>query len=141
MKLTLAEVAAGEAMRWQWKTGDAKADMRQLADILRQRAGVGWNTILSAETAILVAEAMEAYAPAPPAPPPAPRAKSPGERFHIDLFSSGSAIYRLDDRGEIFEAKAWARNSLVAGVAFEKLVKDHPNDRYIQKRGSWIERP
>lgn len=140
MKLTLAEVAPGEAMRWEWKTGDKKEDMRQFADILRQRARVGYGTRLSAETALLVAEALGAYAPAPPAPPPPAPARAHEERFWVDMYAVGSCIYKLDHRGEIFEIAAWARSTLVAHAAYDKLVEQYETDRFLQKRRSWIER-
>jgi hypothetical protein len=37
-----------------------------LADIFRQRGAAGWTTLLSPETTLLVAEALDAYAPRPP---------------------------------------------------------------------------
>ena len=41
---------------------------------------------------------------------------------HIDLYSEGSCIYRLDRNGEIVSIEAWSRNSLMPSQAFEALA-------------------
>ena len=112
--------------------------LRMLADIFRQRAQAGWTTRLSPETTMLVAEALEAYTPKPPPPPPS---RSPDHYFHIDLYASGSTIYRLGHDGEVREIAAWAQSTTVARSAFDKLVEQYPRDRFIQKRKSWVEAP
>lgn len=109
--------------------------LQQLASILRQRAGAGWNTPLSPETAMLVADALYAYAP-----PPAPAHRGPGAHYCVDMFKDGSTVYRLHRDGEIFQIDAWARSTLVAGTAYDELVKRYPNERFMQKRRSWVER-
>jgi len=110
--------------------------VHELADKLRQRASVAWNTVLSPATTLLVADALDQYEPAPPSEPLPPR---PHSKFHVDMFSQGSTVYRLF-KGEIHEISAWAESSIVAGVAFEKLVEQYPNERFLQKRRSWVER-
>jgi len=112
-----------------------KQEIYELAIVFQARAEVGWNTLLSPETTLLVAEALHAYIPKPP---PLPRS-DPGSRFCIDAFSNGSAIYRMLS-GEIFEVAAWAKNSLVAHAAFDRLLQQYPTDKFMQKRASWIER-
>ncbi|MGB3899821.1 MAG: hypothetical protein WA973_14875 [Mesorhizobium sp.] len=101
-----------------------------------QRAAAGWTTPVSAETAALVADALDAYAPPPPAPP----TKSPDSRFSLNAYMSGSAIYSLGRDGEISEVVAWAQNSLAANAAFDVLVRNNPQESYMQKRKSWVER-
>ena len=115
---------------------EAQNLLRLLADIFRQRAGVGWNTPLSPETAMLVADALDAYAPKPPAP----EYSGPGRRTSFDAFGKGSSIFRLFRDGEIMEVAAWAQNTLVARAAFDRLIEQYPNDRFMQKRRSWVER-
>jgi hypothetical protein len=110
--------------------------IQRLADIFRQRAMVGWTTLLSPETTILVAEALDAYAPKPPEQ----EYRDPDARFSVNVFKSGSAIYRLDRDGEIFEVAAWAKSTSVARSAFDRLLEQYPNDRFMQKRRSWVER-
>ncbi len=107
--------------------------LQQFASILRQRAGAGWNTPLSPETAMVVADALYAYAPKPPVPP----YRGPDRRFQIEL-SKGSAIYRMLE-GEIFEIEAWAKSTSAARAAFNELANRNPKDHYMQKRGSWVE--
>jgi hypothetical protein len=107
-----------------------------LGDIFRQRAAAGWTTLLSPKTTILVAEALDAYAPKPPEQ----EYRDPDARFSVNVFKSGSAIYRLDRDGEIFEVAAWARSTSVARSAFDRLIEQYPNDRFMQKRRSWVER-
>ena len=111
------------------------AEIRELADIFRQRAGAGWTTLLSPATTHLVADALDAYVPKPP---PAP-VKRPGDQLRVDLYAEGSTIYRLTRQGEIFELVAWARNSLVARVAFDELVRRYPRDHFSQRRRSFEE--
>jgi hypothetical protein len=53
---------------------------------------------------------------------------------------SGSAIYSLGRDGEISEVEAWAKSSLVANAAFDVLVRNNPQESYMQKRKSWVER-
>src|SRR5690606_3462699 len=112
--------------------------LRMLADIFRQRAQAGWTTRLSPETTMLVAEALEAYTPKPPPPPPS---RSPDHYFHIDLYASGSTIYRLGHDGEVREVAAWAQSTTVARSAFAKLAEQYPRDRCIQKRKSGVAAP
>jgi hypothetical protein len=107
-----------------------------LADIFRQRSAAGWNTTLSPETTILVVDALDAYAPKPPAPD----YNGPGRNTSFDAFGKGSAIYRLFRDGEIMEVAAWAQSTLVAKAAFDRLIEQYPGDRFMQKRGSWVER-
>jgi hypothetical protein len=110
--------------------------IQRLADIFRQRAEVGWTTPLSAETTFLVANALDAYAPKPPTP----EYSEPNRKTSFDAFGKGSAIYRLFRDGEIMEVAAWAQSTLVAKAAFDRLIEQYPGDRFMQKRGSWVER-
>jgi hypothetical protein len=116
----------------------AKNLIRVLADILRQRASAGWNTPLSPETTMLVAEALDAYAPDSC---PADEYKGPDDYLRIDLYASGSTVYRVRSDGEIAEVAAWAKSTIVASAAFRKLVEQYPNDEFLQKRKSWVENP
>lgn len=109
--------------------------LRQFANIFRQRAKAGWVTPLSPETGFLVAAALDAYAPAPPPIPQPPRDR----RLYVNMFSQGSTVYRMR-KGEEVEIEAWARSSLVAGVAFEELVRRNPDEEYMQRRRAWVER-
>jgi hypothetical protein len=61
-------------------------------------------------------------------------------RFNVDVFGSGSAIYKMTQDGKMLQTVAWADNSLVARPAFDELVKRYPGDRFQQKRKSWVER-
>lgn len=110
-------------------------EIRSFAGTLRKRAVAGRNTLLSPETSILIAQALETYAPTPSQPVP----HSPSARFLIDVFDRGSAIYRLDRQGEISEVVAWAQSTLTANAAFAVLVKQNPTERFAQKRKSWVE--
>src|SRR5690606_15518959 len=112
--------------------------LQMLADLFRQRAKAGWTTRLSPETTMLVAEALEAYAPKRPPPPPS---RSPDHGLRIDFYASGSTIYRLGHDGEVREVAAWAQSTTVARSAFDKLVEQYPRDRFIQIRKSWVEAP
>lgn len=94
-----------------------------LADILRRRAAVGWYSRLSPETAMLVADALQAYGPKPD---PQPASQSPVWRLSVDMYAQGSMIFRLDAKGELAEVVAWARSSLVAGAAYERLMQQYP---------------
>src|SRR5690606_15577706 len=116
---------------------DAPNLLQMLADLFRQRAKAGWTTRLSPETTLLVAEALEAYAPTTTQP----AAQSPDHGLRIDLYASGSTIYRLGHDGEVREVAAWAQSTTVARSAFDKLVEQYPRDRFIQKRKSWMEAP
>lgn len=110
-------------------------EIHELAIVFQARAEVGWNTLLSPETTLLVSKALQAYLPKPPPI----ETNDPGSRFCIDVFASGSAIYRML-QGEIFGVAAWAKNSLVAHAAFDRLLQQYPTDQFMQKRASWIER-
>lgn len=93
---------------------------------MRNRADRGQNVVLSPDTARLVAALIE-------------ERTVPKVRSLIDPFSEGSAVYRLDHRGEIAEIVAFARNALAAKAAFEYLCAYNPNESYLQKRRAWIE--
>lgn len=98
-----------------------------------ERAMRGKSSTLSPATAKLVGEALIRAS----APRPAPRPRD--KRFDVDVFSEGSAIYRLLS-GEIDETVAWAQNALVAYTAFDALVERYPKDVFSQRRRSWVER-
>jgi len=114
-----------------------RAQILGLADKFRQRAAAGWTTLLSPDTTMLISQALEEYAPKHP---PLPARMPQPSRFDVDMYSSGSTIYKLTASGDILEIVAWAQNSLVARVAFDELVGRYPNDRFMQKRRSWVER-
>lgn len=116
----------------------AKNLIRVLADIFRQRARAGWNTPLSPDTTLLVADALDAYAPVSF---PADEYKGPDDYLRIDLYASGSTVYRVRNDAEIAEVAAWAKSTIVASAAFRKLVEQYPKDEFLQKRKSWVENP
>lgn len=82
--------------------------------------------IISPETARLIATLIESQ-------------RQYRDRFQIDVHSQGSAVYKLDAKGEIEEAVAFARNSLVARAAFNELCARYPKDSFSQRRRSWVE--
>lgn len=61
------------------------------------------------------------------------------KRFTFDPYSEGSCIYETDSEGTIVEIAAWAKNTLAANVAFEKLCRMNPQNSYLQKRRSHVE--
>lgn len=61
------------------------------------------------------------------------------KRFNFDPYSEGSCVYETDAEGNIRELVAWAKSTLVANVAFEKLCEQNPETSYLQKRRSWVE--
>lgn len=63
----------------------------------------------------------------------------PDKRFTFDPYSEGSCIYETDDEGTIVELVAWARNTLVANVAYEEFCRLNPEKSYLQKRRSHVE--
>lgn len=108
--------------------------LEKIALKLLVRAGAGKASTLRPETARQIAQALLN----PPEAPP--RSPTPLERLHKpDLYSEGSTVYRLDERRDILEIVAWARNSLVALAAYEELVRKYPEDRYEQRRRGWVE--
>jgi hypothetical protein len=98
----------------------------ELADALRARAGEGLTTVVSPETAKLIAFLID-----PPRRPP--------DRFHIDAYAQGSAIYKLDAKGEIDEVVAFAKSTLTARAAFLELCESNPRYSFSQRRKSWVE--
>jgi hypothetical protein len=110
----------------------------ELAAAFRRRSAEGKFTRLTPETALLVAAALEAFAPKPE---PVQLHQSPDDRLRVDVYSTGSAVYRLRRDGGIAEVVAWARSTLVARTAYEKLVEQYPGESFMQKRRSWVENP
>jgi hypothetical protein len=45
----------------------------------------------------------------------------------------------LDANGDVMEILAWARNAIVARVAFEELCRREPGYHLQQRRKSWVE--
>jgi hypothetical protein len=45
----------------------------------------------------------------------------------------------LDAKGDVMEILAWARNAIVARVAFEELCRREPGYHLQQRRKSWVE--
>ena len=102
-----------------WKTAD-------LAAALRARAEAGKVVRLSPSTARLIAGLID-------------QSQRPRDLSDINHFSEGSAVFRLDHRGEIAEIVAFARSALAAKAAFEYLCENYPNESYMQKRRAWVE--
>jgi hypothetical protein len=98
----------------------------ELSAAMRERARAGKEVKLSPKTALLVAAFLEDRTLRP-------------DRFTVDMYKEGSAIYRLDDKGEIFQIDGWARSSLVGKVTFRALTEAYPDERFSQRRGSWVE--
>lgn len=63
----------------------------------------------------------------------------PNAKWRIDLYSSGSCVYRLDEHGDSVEVVAWAKNSAVARAALEAVRKEYPDYAYEQRRRAHIE--
>jgi hypothetical protein len=56
-----------------------------------------------------------------------------------NLYSEGSCIYEVDEKGNIVELVAWARNTLAASAAFEELCGRNSKTRYQQRRRGHVE--
>lgn len=112
---------APQPVRDRWKSVD------QLVEAMQDRIDAGKAIHLSPDTARVVLFLI------------APREFQRDKRFHVDLFSSGSCIYRLDHEGEIAEPVAWAKSSIVANRAFDSLTEQYRHLRFLQKRGAWVE--
>lgn len=98
----------------------------ELAAALRARADEKRNTVLSPDTARLIALLLEA-----------PRQHR--DRPWVDVHAQGSAIYKLDAKGDIEEVVAFASNSIVARAAFNELCASYPRYSFSQRRRSWVE--
>lgn len=110
-------------LRRVWK------DIDELLEALARRAIAGRQVTLSPETvALLVNTLRDATAPA-----------KPKHKLDVDLYASGSTIYRLTAAGEDEEIVGWARNALVARAALEELMRRYPEARFMQRRRSWVE--
>ena len=100
-----------------------------LARAMAGRARSGKNVVLSPETALAVVEHLEGPA----------ASRGPTDRWSVDVHTQGSAVYRLNDKGEAAEIMAFAPNTLVAGAAFEFLCKHYPEDSFSQRRRGLVE--
>ncbi|MET3790635.1 hypothetical protein ABID37_000826 [Aquamicrobium terrae] len=65
--------------------------------------------------------------------------RQPRGRSWIDVHAQGSAIYKLDAKGDIEEVVAFASNSIVARAAFNELCASYPRYSFSQRRRSWVE--
>lgn len=63
----------------------------------------------------------------------------PMNKWNIDLYDTGSCIYEVDERGNVIEIVAWAKNSTIARQAFEALCRQYPNRSFEQRRRAWVE--
>ncbi|WP_127524671.1 hypothetical protein [Mesorhizobium sp. Z1-4] len=54
------------------------------------------------------------------------------------MFADGACVYETDDKGNIIMTQAWARNEIVARVAFNELRAANPTKNYIAKRRAWV---
>ena len=59
--------------------------------------------------------------------------------LYVDPYLEGSCVYRLDKNGDDLELVAWARNSGYARLVLDALRRDHPDDRFEQRRRARIE--
>lgn len=109
-------------MPHEWKSAT------DLAYAMAARARAGKNVLLSPETALAVAEHLAG-----------PAIRGPTSKWNIDVYTQGSAIYRLNDKGEPAEVMAFAGNALVARAAFDYLCKHNPEDSFSQVRRAWVE--
>lgn len=97
----------------------------ELADAIKARAAKGKTVTLSPETAQLVAQVLEGRQITMPAT--------------VDVFSQGSAVYRVNEKGDIAEIVAFARSALAARAAFDYLCNRDPRASFEQRRRAWVE--
>jgi hypothetical protein len=98
-----------------------------LVAAMKAKAVSGENIVLSPQTARLLIMLLDS------------KPKLQRNTWNIDLYSEGSCIYRLDDKGEIFQIEAWARGTIAGRAALASLKEQNPKERYSQRRGSWVE--
>lgn len=65
--------------------------------------------------------------------------RKPDRRLEVDMFADGSRVMHVDDKGDIVEILAWAKNSVVARAAFEEICRREPTYSLHQRRGAWVE--
>ena len=93
---------------------------------MRKRATSGRNVVLTPETALSLCSFIEDTG-------------RPLMRGIVAPFDEGSAVYRVDDKGDIVELVAFARSALVARAAFDYLCDRFPEGSYSQRRRAWVE--
>lgn len=60
-------------------------------------------------------------------------------KWDFDLYDTGSCVYELDERGNVREVVAWAKNSMIARKAFVALCEQYPDRSFEQRRRAWVE--
>lgn len=100
-----------------------------LANGIEERVRLGRKVVLSPKTALWVARLLQGAVS---------RQRRP-EKKGLDLHADGSCVYHLDDKGNILEISAWAKNSQIAKAAFTALCEQYPDRSFEQRRRAWVE--
>lgn len=107
----------------RWKS------LPDLIAAMKEKTGAGENIVLSPRTARMLILLLDK------SDQPKPR----HDPWTVDLYSEGGCVYRIDEKGEIFQIEAWARSATTAGAALKLLKEQNPTQRYSQRRGGWVE--